>query len=73
MDEAMLQTMQSPEALDELLSLQAYRLAYWKIGYEEINYRRFFDINELVALRVELPEVFDGGTRRRSNWCATAK
>ena len=32
---------------------QAWRLAYWKIGYEEINYRRFFDINELVALRIE--------------------
>jgi (1->4)-alpha-D-glucan 1-alpha-D-glucosylmutase len=46
------------DPLDRLLSAQAYRLAYWKIGYEEINYRRFFDINELVGLRVEVPEVF---------------
>jgi len=50
--------------LDRILSDQAYRLAYWKIGYEEINYRRFFDINELVGLNVELPEVFDLRHRR---------
>ena len=49
----------SVDDLDRLLSEQAYRLAYWKIGYEEINYRRFFDINELVALRIERAEVFD--------------
>src|SRR5579875_563561 len=44
--------------LDRLLSAQAYRLAYWKMAAEEINYRRFFDINELVGLRVENPRVF---------------
>ncbi|MEX2262987.1 MAG: malto-oligosyltrehalose synthase [Bryobacteraceae bacterium] len=47
------------DTLDTLLSVQPYRLAYWKIGIEEINYRRFFDINDLVSLRVELPEVFE--------------
>ena len=47
-----------------LLSAQAYRLAYWKIGNEEINYRRFFDINQLVAVRIELPEVFDSRNRK---------
>lgn len=46
-------------ALDRLLADQAYRLAYWKMAAEEINYRRFFDINELVGLRVEDPRVFD--------------
>ncbi|HKT12936.1 MAG TPA: malto-oligosyltrehalose synthase [Terriglobia bacterium] len=47
------------EPLDHLLSEQAYRLAYWKMASEEINYRRFFDINELVGLRVEESRVFD--------------
>ena len=47
------------EPLDRLLSAQAYRLAYWKMAAEEINYRRFFDINELVGLRVEDVRVFE--------------
>ncbi len=47
------------DLMDRLLSCQAYRIAYWKIGYEEINYRRFFDINELVGLQVGLPDVFE--------------
>ena len=58
-DEALQYVANSVDELDQLLSVQAYRLAYWKIGYEEINYRRFFDINELVALRIERSEVFD--------------
>ena len=47
------------DRLDELLSAQPYRLAYWRVAAEEINYRRFFDINELAALRMEDPEVFE--------------
>jgi (1->4)-alpha-D-glucan 1-alpha-D-glucosylmutase len=54
----------SVDDMDRLLSGQAYRLAYWKIGYEEINYRRFFDINELVGLRIEVPEVFDNRNQK---------
>ncbi len=50
---------QSFDALDDLLSAQAYRLANWRVAAEEINYRRFFDINELAAIRVEDPAVFD--------------
>ena len=50
---------ESFEGLDELLSSQAYRLAYWRVAAEEINYRRFFDINELAAIRMEDPAVFD--------------
>ncbi len=50
---------ESFEPLDRLLAAQAYRLAYWKMSAEEINYRRFFDINELVGLRVEEPRVFE--------------
>jgi (1->4)-alpha-D-glucan 1-alpha-D-glucosylmutase len=49
---------QSFDALDELLDEQAYRLASWNVATEEINYRRFFDINELAAIRMENPMVF---------------
>ena len=47
------------DGLDQLLNEQAYRLAFWRVAAEEINYRRFFDVNELAAIRVELPRVFD--------------
>lgn len=46
------------ERLHELLEEQFWRLAYWKTAGDEINYRRFFDVNGLVALRMEEPEVF---------------
>ncbi|OGO24500.1 MAG: malto-oligosyltrehalose synthase [Chloroflexi bacterium RBG_16_50_9] len=49
--------------LHELLENQAYRLSYWRVAAEEINYRRFFDINELVALRMEDPLVFQESHR----------
>ena len=45
-------------ALHRLLEQQHYRLANWRVADDEINWRRFFDINELVGLRVERPEVF---------------
>ncbi len=45
------------DLLHALLESQAYRLAYWRTAGHEINYRRFFDINGLLAIRVELPEV----------------
>jgi (1->4)-alpha-D-glucan 1-alpha-D-glucosylmutase len=47
------------DGLDALLSAQAYRLAYWRVAGEEINYRRFFDINELAAIRMEDPVIFE--------------
>ncbi len=47
------------ETLHALLEQQAYRLAYWRVASDEINYRRFFDINDLAALRMENDEVFD--------------
>jgi (1->4)-alpha-D-glucan 1-alpha-D-glucosylmutase len=46
------------DALDALIALQPWRLAQWRVAGDEINYRRFFDINELAALRMERPEVF---------------
>ncbi len=46
------------DQLDALLNEQPYRLAYWRVAGEEITYRRFFDINDMAAIRVELPNVF---------------
>lgn len=47
------------DRLHALLERQAYRLAYWRLAANEINYRRFFDINDLAAVRMESPEVFE--------------
>ena len=49
---------QSFDALHRLLEAQPYRLAHWRVSAQEINYRRFFDINDLVGLRMEDPRVF---------------
>jgi (1->4)-alpha-D-glucan 1-alpha-D-glucosylmutase len=47
------------DLLDRLLDAQAYRLSFWRVASDEINYRRFFDVNELAALSMERPEVFE--------------
>src|SRR5437016_3208976 len=46
------------DCLHRLLEAQVYRFANWRVSGEEINYRRFFDINDLVGLRMENPHVF---------------
>jgi len=46
------------DPLHELIKAQAFRLAYWRVAADDINYRRFFDVNDLAALRQENPEVF---------------
>jgi (1->4)-alpha-D-glucan 1-alpha-D-glucosylmutase len=46
------------DLLDQLLQGQAFRLSYWRVATEEKNYRRFFDINDLAAIRMEDPFVF---------------
>jgi (1->4)-alpha-D-glucan 1-alpha-D-glucosylmutase len=46
------------DLLQKLLDAQAYRLAFWRVAGEEINYRRFFDVNGLAAIRMEEPAVF---------------
>ena len=47
------------DRLEKLLDDQAYRLSFWHVAADEINYRRFFDVNDLAAIRVEQPEVFE--------------
>jgi (1->4)-alpha-D-glucan 1-alpha-D-glucosylmutase len=57
-----------PDQLQALLDAQPYALTFWVPGAREINYRRFFDISDLVALRTELTEVFDAVHARTLAW-----
>ncbi|WP_076259441.1 malto-oligosyltrehalose synthase [Intrasporangium flavum] len=50
--------------LAEVLEAQHYRLAFWQVGDSELNYRRFFDVTSLIAVRVEDPDVFDATHER---------
>lgn len=54
--------------LDELLGRQNYRLAYWRMAQHDLPYRRFFDINTLVGLRVEEERVFADSHARIIEW-----
>ena len=56
------------ERMRALVEAQAYRLAFWRRAARLINYRRFFDINELVALRMERDEVFGAVHDRVLEW-----
>ncbi len=55
---------ESFDTLDRIVSSQAYRLSFWQLAREQINYRRFFDINDLISMRVENQDVFDAMHRR---------
>ncbi len=57
-DDALARLTSLPAQLHEILELQHYRLSYWRTANEEWIYRRFFDINTLVGVRVEQPDVF---------------
>lgn len=56
------------DQLDALLNLQNYRLAYWRTADQELGYRRFFDVNTLIGLRMERQSVFDATHRRVLEW-----
>ena len=58
-DEAVAAINKDHDALDELLSAQSYRLAWWKTADQQLGYRRFFDVNNLIGLRMEREEVFN--------------
>jgi (1->4)-alpha-D-glucan 1-alpha-D-glucosylmutase len=51
------------DLLHDLIKAQVYRLAQWRVAADDINYRRFFDINDLAALRMENDEVFQATHR----------
>ena len=61
------------DCLDALLGMQAYRLAFWQVATDEINYRRFFDINSLAAIRMEEPAVFEETHRLILRLCGRAR
>src|SRR5579862_1827051 len=54
--------------LDQLIQRQSYRLAYWKSAAKDINYRRFFDVTEMAAVKMEFPEVFRETHELIFNW-----
>jgi (1->4)-alpha-D-glucan 1-alpha-D-glucosylmutase len=56
------------DALDTLLNLQNYRLAYWRTADQELGYRRFFDVNTLIGVRVERQRVFNATHLRVLEW-----
>jgi (1->4)-alpha-D-glucan 1-alpha-D-glucosylmutase len=58
-------------ALDSILNLQNYRLAYWRVADQELGYRRFFDVNTLIGVRVERPHVFNATHARILEWLRT--
>jgi (1->4)-alpha-D-glucan 1-alpha-D-glucosylmutase len=60
----------APRELEAVLEAQHYRLRFWRAGLEELNYRRFFDISTLAALRVEEREVFDAVHTQIRRWIA---
>ncbi len=64
---------QSFDRLHDLLEGGNFRLAHWRVAGEEINYRRFFDINGLAAIRVEDPEVFQEAHDLVFRWVAERK
>jgi (1->4)-alpha-D-glucan 1-alpha-D-glucosylmutase len=61
----------TPEHLQAVLEAQYYRLRFWRSGLEELNYRRFFDVSSLAALRVEEREVFDAVHVQIRRWLAS--
>jgi (1->4)-alpha-D-glucan 1-alpha-D-glucosylmutase len=56
------------QILDELIAEQRWRVAHFRVAADDINYRRFFNINDLAGLRMELPEVFEHVHERVMQW-----
>jgi len=59
--------------LDELLEAQAYRVCFWRVASDEINYRRFFDVNDLAAVSTEREDVFRAVHRKLLGWLRPAR
>ena len=58
----------------QLIQQQHWRVAHFRVAADDINYRRFFNINDLAGLRMELPEVFDQAHQpRAASWSRTVR
>ena len=68
LDAAIARVNADPDALDAVLERQHYRLAFWRMASRELGYRRFFDINALIALHAERAEVFRDVHARVLEW-----
>jgi (1->4)-alpha-D-glucan 1-alpha-D-glucosylmutase len=64
---------ENAEALDEWLEAQAYRPCFWRVATDEVNYRRFFDVNDLAALSTERDDVFRAVHRKWLQWVGEGK
>src|SRR6266446_6271901 len=62
-----------PDQLHEFLELQNYRVAYWRMASRDLGYRRFFDINSLVGLRIENERVFNATHKLVMKWVAEGR
>ncbi len=67
-DTVVADTNADPESMHALLEMQNYRLAWWRSAGRDLGYRRFFDINTLIGLRVEDEQVFHDTHRRVLDW-----
>ena len=69
-DEVVAQLNSDPDLLHEFLEQQNYRVAYWRMAARDLGYRRFFDINSLVGLRIENERVFEATHKLVRKWVA---
>ena len=70
LDAVLAEVSADPDRLDALLEAQNYRLARWQVGDYELDYRRFFDVDTLVAIRMEDQRVFQDTHRLVLGWLA---
>ena len=72
-DEVVSQLNADPDRLHEFLEQQNYRLAFWRMASRDLGYRRFFDINSLVGLRIENERLFEATHKLVIKWIAEGR
>jgi (1->4)-alpha-D-glucan 1-alpha-D-glucosylmutase len=72
-DEVMSHLNADPDLLHEFLEQQNYRVAYWRMAARDLGYRRFFDINSLIGLRIENERVFDATHHLVIRWVSEGR